>query len=201
MYIRSGPNKSLNLNARCARNDKIECGTENRAFLIHSGFDLQSSRRYIQYFQQPFCDHVLNIYKCPSIQGNNVPEAKVKGPIKINRRRDRLAIQLGIGTGIVKRRINRGTSVASKYDLKTKMAALAARKCSLFSKATSRILIPTSQDSSCSRFHHSPSHTTSWRHQPGEARPGRKRAPDSGGAPPATPLFPGNQDGLPRATL
>jgi hypothetical protein len=25
-----------------ARNDKIECGTGNEAFLIHSGFDLQS---------------------------------------------------------------------------------------------------------------------------------------------------------------
>jgi hypothetical protein len=32
-------------------------------FLIHSGFDLQSSRRYVQYFEQPFCDHVPNIYK------------------------------------------------------------------------------------------------------------------------------------------
>ncbi|KAJ3619106.1 hypothetical protein MTP99_005893 [Tenebrio molitor] len=52
--------------------------------------------------------------ECPSVEGNNVPEAKVKGPIKINRRRDRLAIQLGIGTGIVKRRINRGTSVATR---------------------------------------------------------------------------------------
>ncbi|KAH0816681.1 hypothetical protein GEV33_006110 [Tenebrio molitor] len=40
-----------------------ECGTGNKAFLIHSGFDLQSSRRYVQYFQQPFCDHVLYIYK------------------------------------------------------------------------------------------------------------------------------------------
>ncbi|KAH0816581.1 hypothetical protein GEV33_006210 [Tenebrio molitor] len=29
----------------CARNDKTECGTGNKAFLIHSGFDLQSSRR------------------------------------------------------------------------------------------------------------------------------------------------------------
>jgi hypothetical protein len=47
----------------CARNDKTECGTGNKAFLIHSGFDLQSSRRYVQYFQQPFCNHVLNIYK------------------------------------------------------------------------------------------------------------------------------------------
>jgi hypothetical protein len=47
----------------CARNDKTDCGTGNKAFLIHSGFDLQSSRRYVQYFQQPFCDHVLNIYK------------------------------------------------------------------------------------------------------------------------------------------
>jgi hypothetical protein len=68
----------------------------------------------------------VKIY-CPSVEGNNVPEAKIKGPIKFIRRRDRLAIQLGIGTGIVKRRINRGTSVASKYHLKTKMAALAAR--------------------------------------------------------------------------
>ncbi|KAH0821208.1 hypothetical protein GEV33_001583 [Tenebrio molitor] len=28
----------------CARNDKTDCGTGNKAFLIHSGFDLQSSR-------------------------------------------------------------------------------------------------------------------------------------------------------------
>jgi hypothetical protein len=47
----------------CARNEKTDCGTGKKAFLIHSGFDLQSSRRYVQYFQQPFCDHVLNIYK------------------------------------------------------------------------------------------------------------------------------------------
>ncbi|KAH0818234.1 hypothetical protein GEV33_004556 [Tenebrio molitor] len=48
----------------CARNDKTDCGTGNKAFLIHSGFDLQSSRRYVQYFQQPFCDHVLYIQQC-----------------------------------------------------------------------------------------------------------------------------------------
>jgi hypothetical protein len=36
----------------CARNDKTECGTGNKAFFIHSGFDLQNSRRYVQYFQQ-----------------------------------------------------------------------------------------------------------------------------------------------------
>ncbi|KAH0815080.1 hypothetical protein GEV33_007711 [Tenebrio molitor] len=47
----------------CARNDKTECGTGNGAFLIHSEFDLQSSRRYIRYLQQPFCEHVLYIYK------------------------------------------------------------------------------------------------------------------------------------------
>jgi hypothetical protein len=39
----------------CARNDKTECRTGNKAFLIHSEFDFQSS--------QPFCDHVLYIYK------------------------------------------------------------------------------------------------------------------------------------------
>ncbi|KAH0815972.1 hypothetical protein GEV33_006819 [Tenebrio molitor] len=43
----------------CVRNDKTERGTGKEAFLMDSGFDLQSSRRYVQYFQQPFCDHVL----------------------------------------------------------------------------------------------------------------------------------------------
>jgi hypothetical protein len=33
----------------CARNDKTECGTGNKAFLVHSGFDLQSSWRYVRY--------------------------------------------------------------------------------------------------------------------------------------------------------
>jgi hypothetical protein len=47
----------------CARNNKTDCGTGNKAFLIHSGFDLQSSRGYVQYFEQPFCDHMLYIYK------------------------------------------------------------------------------------------------------------------------------------------
>jgi hypothetical protein len=47
----------------CARNDKTDCGTGNKAFLIHGGFDLQSSRRYVQYFQPPFYDHMLYIYK------------------------------------------------------------------------------------------------------------------------------------------
>ncbi|KAH0822460.1 hypothetical protein GEV33_000331 [Tenebrio molitor] len=39
-----------------------------------------------------------------------------------------------------RRRINYGISVASKYDLETKMAALAARKFPLFPQATSRTL-------------------------------------------------------------
>jgi hypothetical protein len=47
----------------CARNDKTDCGTGKKGFLIDSGFDLQSSRRYVQYFQQPFCDYVLYIHK------------------------------------------------------------------------------------------------------------------------------------------
>jgi hypothetical protein len=36
---------------------------ETGLLLILSGSDLQSSRGYVQYFQQPFCDHVLYIYK------------------------------------------------------------------------------------------------------------------------------------------
>jgi hypothetical protein len=47
----------------CSRNDKTERGTKTQAFFIHSEFDLQSSRRYVRYLQQPFCDHVLYIYK------------------------------------------------------------------------------------------------------------------------------------------
>ncbi|KAJ3620028.1 hypothetical protein MTP99_004022 [Tenebrio molitor] len=62
------------------------------------------------------------------------------------------------------------------------MAAFAARKFLLFSKATSRIQFSSSFSSQrVSRIFlftvsPSPSHTTSWRHQPGRARPGRKRA-------------------------
>ncbi|KAH0814771.1 hypothetical protein GEV33_008019 [Tenebrio molitor] len=57
----------------CARNDKTECGTGKKALLIHSGFDLQSSRRYVQYFPQPFCDHVLNIYRVQLIREERYP--------------------------------------------------------------------------------------------------------------------------------
>jgi hypothetical protein len=47
----------------------------------------------------------------------------------------------------------------------------------------------------------SPSHTTSWRHQPGRARPGRKRAPTAEELRRRHKISLGNQDGLPRATL
>jgi hypothetical protein len=46
----------------CARNDKTEC-------FCDSAFDLQNSRRYVRYLQQPFCDHVLYIYKVIVIYG------------------------------------------------------------------------------------------------------------------------------------
>jgi hypothetical protein len=52
-----------------------------------------------------------------------------------------------------RRRINFGTSVASKYDLETKMAALAARKFSLFPQATSRTLLSRTLFQSQSTFH------------------------------------------------
>ncbi|KAH0821597.1 hypothetical protein GEV33_001194 [Tenebrio molitor] len=38
----------------CPKNDKTKCGTGNEAFLIHSGFDLQTNRSYVQYFLQLF---------------------------------------------------------------------------------------------------------------------------------------------------
>jgi hypothetical protein len=47
----------------CSRNDKTKRGKGKRTFLIHSGFDLKSSRSYVRYLQHPFCDHVLYIYK------------------------------------------------------------------------------------------------------------------------------------------
>jgi hypothetical protein len=34
-----------------------------QGFFDSLGFDLQRSRRYVRYSQQPFCDHVLYIYK------------------------------------------------------------------------------------------------------------------------------------------
>jgi hypothetical protein len=114
-------------------------------------------------------------------RNNNVSEAKVKGPIKLTGEktgsrpfRDRNRKR--------RRRINFGTSVASKYDLETKMAVLAARKFSLFPQATSRtfqdsisvsINIPSrlsifstpttlsSRSTSTTQFS---SRTTSWRH-------------------------------------
>jgi hypothetical protein len=88
----------------------------------------------------------------PSIQCNNVSEAKVKGPIKLTGEKTG-SRPFGDRNLKRRRRTNFGTSVASKYDRETKMAALASRKFSLFPQATSRTLLSRTLFQSQSTFH------------------------------------------------